>query len=194
MPPLSKDSALALSCPKVIDSIPGDDNQKTVFITNIKITGLNSNSVKDIGQHIIDLAQTNTSVKPVTFGSIGDFSICVRKDSLAGNNIFTLTANGQYRHNNGIIDTTYPLTAVQQFEHSLKNISDIHLRNSNRLGALQTERQHLFQIKDKPWEKENILVGKKKELQELTYKITSLLKEKTKNNTHSERQDLSVNI
>lgn len=103
-----------------IDEIfkPENKSIKQIFVTNIKTDSLKTNSVKDIGEHIINIAKTNISNKATEIGKIGELSINVRFDALSNQNVFAISGKSSYRYQDGIINSSYPLTVVRHFQYS----------------------------------------------------------------------------
>lgn len=189
----SADAQMARDCPQVINSITDEKTKKQMFVTNIKIDSLKTNSVKDIGEHIMDIAKTNTSTKATEIGRIGELSINVRLDALSNQNIFAISGKFSYRYQDGIINSSYPLTVVRHFQYSLDNIVSICNRNEKKLDELTIEKQNLLSIKDKPWPKEKDLQEKKNDLSKVINDITRSLDEK-KNNQKSCQVENSISL
>lgn len=158
------DALLVKKCPEVVSSVINEETKKETFVTNIIVDSLKSNSVKDVGEHIMNIAKDNRNTTITEVARIGDFKINVRFDTASNNNIFSLSGNLSYRYQDGIINSSYPLTVVRHFQYSVDNILKICERNNTRLSELKVEKENLFLIKDKPWPNEKILIEKKTEL------------------------------
>lgn len=148
----------------------------------------------EIGKYLIRISKTlDTKGNSVSIGNIYGFDIQVRTEVYFNDlrrqkeNLFIVKSDElSYRHNNGIMQTENPKTAIKQFINSIEKIPSLIEDNQKRLTRFGSEIKILREYVNSKWSKENDLKILKSELKLVEKRISSSMEIASKQTKNEE--------
>jgi N12 class adenine-specific DNA methylase/predicted RNA methylase len=171
---LKKDAG-KLNLLTVVDEI---GNRKNIFKLH-KFDG----DAEAVGNYLISMNKTlDTKGEHLNIGEIYGFDIQVCTETFftengkQRQNLFSVKSDTiSYRHNNGMMMTENPKTAIKQFINSLEKIPELIQKGGEKFEKMKKEISILDNYVKTRWSKEETLKGLKSELRLIENKLSSTL-------------------